>query len=819
MARDPYRFFRIEAAELLELLVGEVARLRAADAAAGAEAVRRMLRAAHTLKGAAGVVGAHGIARHAHGLEDRLVPYREGERLPGEAELEELLAEIDAISAGLSALGAPAATPSQGGPGGARAAGGGPSAPGESAGGASPKAPGADPSPPGASPSARGPSASDPDARGTGASDPGARGAGASDPGARGSGASDPGARGTGASDPSARGSGASGPRTSEPSAGADAATGERQARPSAGAAGPVAPLGGEGAAPAGGEGAAPAAAEGAAPAAAEGAAPPALDTVRVSVDELDELLAELAEARARASGLGALTAELAQARRDLGRVVNRLPERRQQREARAVNRLLRGLGQRLEASLERLELGLERAAGRAGELRTLPARALFSELERAARETARAAAREVSLVTEGGETGVDVRVLSEVRAALLQLVRNAVAHGVEDPAARARAGKPARGRIELRVRAQGDQVAFLVRDDGRGADLDALRRAAVSAGLLDAEAAAGLSREETLALAFRPGLSTAASTTLTSGRGVGLDVVRDVALRLRGHVAARCAPGEGLEVELLVPVTLSSVRTLAVSAAERQLALPLGAVRAVRQVQLPADGLDWGGAQVPLATLARLLDGQQGALRGGPAAVVVIEAPAGVVALAVERVGAVERELLVPLPPLCGDLPLVCGAVLDPQGTPRLVLDPDGLVAAVLGGGEAPAATAAPARPAVLVVDDSLTTRMLEQTILEAHGYEVGLAGSAEEALVRARERRWGLLLVDVEMPGMNGFELLERLKADPELREIPAVMLTTLGSEEHRRRGLKAGAAAYLIKSEFDERELLRVVRGFVG
>src|SRR5262249_43910698 len=156
------------------------------------------------------------------------------------------------------------------------------------------------------------------------------------------------------------------------------------------------------------------------------------------------------------------------------------------------------------------------------------------------------------------------------------------------------------------------------------------------------------------------------------------------------------------------------------------------------------------------------------------------------------------------PVPSLAGELPLLCGASFDADGNPSLVLDPEGILEAVRkGAGPSPDRGRAP--PPVLVVDDSLTTRMLEQTILEANGYQVDLATSAEEALEMARKRHYGVMLVDVEMPGMNGFELLDRARSDPELQAVPAILLTTRGSVEDRRRGMEVGARAYLLKSEF--------------
>jgi two-component system chemotaxis sensor kinase CheA len=187
-------------------------------------------------------------------------------------------------------------------------------------------------------------------------------------------------------------------------------------------------------------------------------------------------------------------------------------------------------------------------------------------------------------------------------------------------------------------------------------------------------------------------------------------------------------------------------------------------------------------------------------------------------VAVGVDRLLGTARIVVRPLPELAPASPIVAGASLDAGGNPQLVLDPDGLVAAAQGEGAAEAEPI-PVRHPVLVVDDSLTTRMLEQSILESAGYEVDVAASAEEALEIARRKRYALFLVDVEMPGMDGFAFVERIRSDPALLDIPAILVTSRAGEEDRQRGRDAGARGYIVKSEFDQAELLTMIRPLIG
>ena len=198
---------------------------------------------------------------------------------------------------------------------------------------------------------------------------------------------------------------------------------------------------------------------------------------------------------------------------------------------------------------------------------------------------------------------------------------------------------------------------------------------------------------------------------------------------------------------------------------------------------------------------------------------VLIVQSDSRLAAVGVDRVLRRTSVVMRPLPRLAGRIELIAGASLDSEGNPQPVIDPAGLVRLVARGTHA-AAEAVPARKLpLLVIDDSLTTRMLEQSILETAGYDVDLAVSGEEALGKARQTRYAMFVVDIEMPGIDGFEFIERVQADPQLRDIPSILVTSRASMEDRRRGEQVGARAYIVKSEFDEGQLLRMIRGLIG
>jgi two-component system chemotaxis sensor kinase CheA len=299
--------------------------------------------------------------------------------------------------------------------------------------------------------------------------------------------------------------------------------------------------------------------------------------------------------------------------------------------------------------------------------------------------------------------------------------------------------------------------------------------------------------------------------------------VVREVAARLGGEAALRSKAGRGTELELVVPVSLSSLEALLVEAGGVTAAIPVAAVRETARVGRSPSEAPGGpsvlhaGELIPVVPLGRMLMQDDVESARQPRAAVILSGGAGTIALGVDRLIGCESLVVRPLPALAAATAVVSGLALDPEGNPQPVLDPQHLVEDARRAPPAAVPARAPSAP-ILVVDDSLTTRMLEQSILESAGYEVELATSGEEALAKARSRPYSLFLVDVEMPGMDGFTLLEHLGSDPVLRGVPALLVTSRQAPEDRARGMQAGARAYIVKSEFEQGELLETIRSLM-
>ena len=537
------------------------------------------------------------------------------------------------------------------------------------------------------------------------------------------------------------------------------------------------------------------------------------LQHVRVELAEMDALGEDLSEVAVR------LTA--------VRRLVEKLGRARTLESAAELRAALAAAERELCAGLDDADREMLQLRERAGRLRLLPAETLFAPLERAVRDASVALGRTARFHSLGGEVRLDAAVLAQMRDALLHVVRNSVTHGLEPEAERIARGKPPSGTITVEVARRDHRIAFRCHDDGRGIDGAAVRRAAVARGILEPSAAERLGPSESVRLILRSGVTTAPSVTELAGRGVGLDAVQAAVAQLGGEVAIESAPGSGTAVTLTVPVALSSLVVLAVEAAGVTASLPLDAVR--RTVRVAEDEIVHGAEHdalvvdgeavpfLPLATALRrpLAPGR----RAEPWSAVLIEAGPLRGAVGVDRLIGTSTIVLRPLPRLAGSVPAVLGASLDADGNPQLVLDPPALVQATRAGRGAIADQPPVERRPVLVIDDSLTTRMLEQSILQSAGYDVELATSAEEGLELARQRRYSLFIVDVEMPGMNGFQFLDVVRGDSELRGTPAILVTSRNSPDDKRRGRQAGARAYIVKSEFHQGRLLETIRELVG
>jgi two-component system, chemotaxis family, sensor kinase CheA len=546
----------------------------------------------------------------------------------------------------------------------------------------------------------------------------------------------------------------------------------------------------------------------------------------RVNGGEIDQLREHLSDTHAAAAALDQQQSALVKARQLAERVseaVRRLglSDRDLDAAVQDLSELVDASHRALDGVAHKLRADLAEARESAARLQFVAAQTLFAPLEMAARDAAEMAGKAVRVACQGGEIRLAADVVGVVQAALIQAVRNAVAHGLETREQRLSRGKPPQGQIRVTVQRAGAKIVFCCADDGAGVNLAELRNALRDAGDGDETG----DKNELLRRLLKGGISTSKDVTQLSGRGVGLGILREAAARLRGELALRSEPGMGTEIELRVPMSSAMLDALIVVQDGHSLAIPLHAVKhtvriAARDLVVDArgQGLVHEGNVVPFAPIGRVLkSATMDPSRRDAWSAIIIETQAGTAAVGAERLQGVQNVVVKQLPPFAPADAVIAAAYLDPEGRPQLVLDPEMLVEFVKTMVLAPANDPAAPLP-LLIVDDSLTTRMLEQGILESAGYEVELAVSGEDGLTRARARPHALFLVDVEMPGIDGFEFIEQIRADAALRDTPALLVTSLGSAAHRERGMLAGADGYIDKGQFEQKEFLAMVRRLV-
>lgn len=494
------------------------------------------------------------------------------------------------------------------------------------------------------------------------------------------------------------------------------------------------------------------------------------------------------------------------------------------------LENLCRHLDDGLRASVSQMRPALLSLRDEVRGLRMVAAETVLKPLARVVRDTARQLGKQAELEIVGGQLGVDRAVLDALRDPLTHLLRNAVDHGLEDVEQRRRVLKPEVGRVVVALERAGNEVRISVADDGGGIGLDSIRGRVRELGLLSDEELARTDREQLLRFLFRPGFTTRREVSEISGRGVGLDVVNTQLQGLGGRIQVESEVGRGTRFLLTVPLTLAADHGLLIRCRGRLVAMPTRYVEHILE-RPRATVLDLEASQavlvagepIPLRDLAATL-GYPSADEGQPddlLEIVVIRVGWRRVALRVDHVLG-EREMVVkPLAPPLVSLRHVAGGALGREGDIVLVLDAAGISATALGlGGRVLARRAETASRVhrILVADDSITTRTLETSILEAAGYAVEAVADGVAAWERLQRDDIDLLLSDVEMPGLNGFELCQRIKSDNRLGDLPVILVTSLGSDEDRQRGMAARADAYIVKSSFDTRELLDMVRQFL-
>ncbi len=465
---------------------------------------------------------------------------------------------------------------------------------------------------------------------------------------------------------------------------------------------------------------------------------------------------------------------------------------------------------------------------------RMLPVASVFESFKRTVRDLARQQGKQVNLVICGTETELDKKLIEGIKDPLMHIIRNSVDHGIETPEIRVAAGKPAAGTIQLSASQQGNGIKIEVEDDGAGIDCEKIRAKAQAKGMISAQEARSLSDDDARLMIFQSGFSTATKVTSVSGRGVGLDVVKTNIEKLNGLVTVTASPGGGTRISLSLPLTLSTSRVLLIEVSGETFAVPTTSVE--RIVRANAEDIftvgdknviQIEGRSISLVGVSDVLELPAKLKKGGSSKlpVIVLGAAEKRVAFVVDSLVGEMEIVIKSLGKMLSRVRNVSGATVLGSGQVVMILNVADMIKSARGVSYRSAASDRTATEAgtkksvaVLVVDDSITTRIMEKNILESAGYRVTMAQDGVEALETLKQQHFDLIVSDVDMPRMNGFELTTRVKESDELQELPVVLVTSLDSAADKAQGLECGADAYIVKHSFDQRDLLDTIKQLV-
>lgn len=460
-----------------------------------------------------------------------------------------------------------------------------------------------------------------------------------------------------------------------------------------------------------------------------------------------------------------------------------------------------------------------------------LPFSSLTALLPKNARDLLRQEGKESDIVIQGGDVEIDRRILQELKSPLLHLLRNAIDHGLETPEERKTAGKPPAGRIKVQLsRLDNSKFQVTIADDGSGIDPACVKQSAIQKRIITEKEAQGLSRNETLNLIFNSGVSTQKHVSEISGRGLGMAIVRESVERLSGQIWVESEQGSGTTFRIVLPSTIATLRALRVRLRDRFFMIPTAFVDQVLRCSSNMissvenrDTIQVKGETLALLDLGALL--QLGAAKKNDDMLkhtVILKSADKKVALTVDQI-IEEREILAkPMGPQLERVRMVAGGTILGDGEVVPILNISDLLSLETRqqqvGPKSPVQTDIGLRKSILVVEDSITSRTLLKSILESSGFVVKTAFDGAEGFALLKTEQFDLVISDVDMPRMNGFELTRKIRADKDLAELPVILVTALESQKDRELGIDAGASAYIVKSKFDNMSLLQTIRRMV-
>ncbi|NEP16280.1 MAG: response regulator [Leptolyngbya sp. SIO4C1] len=559
------------------------------------------------------------------------------------------------------------------------------------------------------------------------------------------------------------------------------------------------------------------------------------IDTVRVQTSDLDRLMNQAEQLTITRIQIAQATTQIKQ----LAALWDEWKAHQKQRQPAAatpyetsLDSLIGSLRRTTQENSSKLDLISEDLGEQIRVLRLLPLSSLFQTLPRTVRDLARQQEKQIELIIEGQDTTADKRILEEIRDALLHLVRNAIDHGIESPAERVRAGKSPTAKLWLRGYQTPNSIVIEVADDGRGLDLEKIKQTALRRKLHSAESLAEMSPAQIQELILAPGFSTRTFITELSGRGVGLDVVRTNVERLQGNIQIDSSPGQGCTFRLQLSTSLATVNVVLIETAGLVHALPIEFLQTTLLIS-PEDmiiddeqiTIVWHDQVVPIANLFDVLELPPSVIKAAPAPAsqrpcLLLKVGDSLGGFFIDRLLETQEVILKPKSALLKRVRNVTGATILGSGDVCMILNPPDLVKSLQRPTTAPPlpAEAIQRKPVILLVEDSPPVRTQEKRLFEGAGYEVVIAEDGRQGYELLRNGQFDIVVSDVEMPHLDGLSLTAKIRQHPEYDELPIVLVTTLSSDEDRKRGADVGADAYIAKGKFNQDILLETLARLV-
>ncbi len=478
-----------------------------------------------------------------------------------------------------------------------------------------------------------------------------------------------------------------------------------------------------------------------------------------------------------------------------------------------------------------RLHLIVNELEERIKSVRVLPLATIFHMFPRMVRDIAREKNKNIELIISGSETSVDKKIIEEIKSPLIHLIRNSIDHGIEEPQTRIANGKNPVGKIFLAAYHLENSVLIEIIDDGHGIDVEAIKRKVIQKQLLSEEELSAMTEEQIMNIIFWPGFSTGEMVTDISGRGIGLDIVYTKISQLNGNVKIKSTLGEGCRVSIQLPVTMATIKSFLIEVNKQKFAIPTSTIKTTHLISPESIFYKEGkktiivdDSTVPICNLSDVLDLPESTKKNNKIVVIIVQSEDIQVGFVVDRLIGDQEILHKNLSPPLLRVRNIAGVTTLGSGELCLILNIGDLIKSAYSKfgvvekrilAEKITDQNESDEKHILVVDDSLTTRILERNILKAAGYNVTVANNGLEALTKISTEKFDLVVSDVEMPEINGFELTERLREEKKYANIPIILVTSLASEIDRRKGLNLGANSYITKGNFNQDELLFTIK----